>query len=72
MQIEAFMGKLKRPPNASFPLDTLPDSTEAQRAGQLLEKARVDIESVLKDPTQPDGLSETEAPEHRLKVLTGE
>ena len=40
----------------------LPDAAEQQRADQLLQMARADIETVLEDlETQPDGLSEAEA-----------
>jgi len=56
------MATLKNKLEASPPPGTISGGKEAQNAVQLLEKARADTDTVLKDlGSQSDGLSETEA-----------
>ena len=61
------MEQPKKIPDASLASDSLPGGNETQNSLQLLEKAHVDIDTVLKDlESQTDGLSEAEA-RSRLK-----
>lgn len=56
------MATLKNIPEASSPPGKISGGNEVQNSAQLLEKARADTDTVLKDlGSQPDGLSETEA-----------
>jgi len=64
---------LKKTPNASQHSGNLPGKNGAQYSVQLLEKARVDTDTVLKElASQMGGLSKAEADSRLKKVGTNE